>query len=53
METTTGTDTGTCLQSTYSRLCAVTKAKKKYGPARQGAKKTKALERLQSVGPQP
>ena len=37
---------------TYQRLNAVKTAKqKKYGPARQGAKKAKALEKLQSVGP--
>ena len=37
---------------TYDRLNAIkTAAQKKYGPARQGARKAKALEKLQSVGP--
>ena len=36
----------------YARLNAIkTAAKTKYGPARQGARKTKALEKLQSAGP--
>ena len=44
-------DKSTC-KHTYDRLNAVkTAAKKKYGPARQGARKAKQMEKLQSVGP--
>ena len=38
------------IRDTLRRLCAVTKPKKKPGPQRQGAKKAKAMERLQSKG---
>ena len=41
------------LKDTYDRLCATRtpSAKKKYGPARAGAKQVKAMERLESSGP--
>ena len=47
-----GSDGKSTCKHTYERLNAVkTAAQKKYGPARQGASKAKALEKLQSVGP--
>ena len=45
------TTTHSTLDHTYQRLCAArTPPAKKHGPARQGAKKAKSLERLQSTG---